>query len=44
MSRLLITYPTIAEGDFRWIQQIRVRHDGLHYEVVAPHFTAIAFS
>jgi hypothetical protein len=31
MSLLLIAYPTIAEGDFRWIQQIRVRHDRLQY-------------
>ncbi len=29
MSLLVIGYPTIAEGDFRWMQQIRARHDRL---------------
>jgi hypothetical protein len=32
MSLLLIAYPTIAEDDVRWIQQIRARHDRLQYK------------
>jgi 2'-5' RNA ligase superfamily len=41
MSLLVIGYPTVAEVDFRWMQQIRAQHDRLHYDVVTPHFTIV---
>lgn len=41
MSLLVLSYPTISQNDFDWIQTVRAKHDPLYYEVVAPHFTIV---
>lgn len=40
MALLAISYPAIAEPDWRWIQRIRQQHDP-NYAIVDPHFTLI---
>ena len=41
MSLLVLSYPSISQNDFNWIQKIRAKHDVLHYKIVAPHFTIV---
>jgi hypothetical protein len=41
MSLLVLSYPSISEGDLNWIQSVRAIHDLLYFEVVAPHFTMV---
>ena len=40
-SLLVVSYPTILEEDFEWIQSIRKQHDEINLEVIDPHFTII---
>ncbi len=41
MSLLVIAYPEIKKKDFKWIQEIRNKYDGLYYDIVKPHFTLV---
>jgi hypothetical protein len=41
MALLALSYPSIAENHWQWIQAIRTQHDTLYYDVVAPHFTLV---
>ncbi len=40
MALLALSYPSISESDWKWIQKIREQHDP-NYAVVAPHFTLV---
>jgi hypothetical protein len=40
MALLALSYPTISENHWKWIQAIRAQHDP-NYSMVAPHFTLI---
>jgi hypothetical protein len=41
MTILAISYPSLDDQDYQWIQRIRQQHDILYYDVVAPHFTLV---
>ena len=41
MANLLISYPTISDVDYDWIQNIRTNHDPFYFSVVKPHITLI---
>lgn len=40
MALLALSYPSISEAHWAWIQAIRKRHDP-QYALVAPHFTLV---
>jgi hypothetical protein len=40
MALLALSYPSISEANWKWIQKIREQHDP-NYAVVAPHFTLV---
>jgi hypothetical protein len=41
MALLILAYPTVAESDWAWMQQIRTEHDQRYLQVVDPHFTLV---
>jgi hypothetical protein len=41
MSLLALTYPSINEKDYQWIQEFREENDELYYGVMKPHFTLV---
>jgi 2'-5' RNA ligase len=41
MALLVLAYPTVAESDWAWMQQIRAGHDQRYLQVVDPHFTLV---
>lgn len=40
-SLLVVSYPTISDDNFSWIQDIRRQHDELNFRAIAPHFTFV---
>ncbi len=42
MTLMVIAYPEIKKKDHEWIQDLRNKHDTLHYESIDPHFTIIS--
>jgi 2'-5' RNA ligase len=40
MGLLVLGYPNLEPGDYRWLQAIRADHDPL-FRLVAPHFTLV---
>jgi 2'-5' RNA ligase len=41
MSLLVLAYPKISKKDFKWVQNIRSKHDARYYNIVNPHFTLV---
>ena len=41
MALAVVSYPTISDNDFCWLQSIRQKHDHLFFQVVAPHLTIV---
>jgi hypothetical protein len=40
VALLALSYPSISEANWKWIQNLRQQHDP-NYTVVAPHFTLV---
>jgi 2'-5' RNA ligase len=40
MAFVVISYPSISEEDYSWIQGIRYQYDS-QYQLIAPHFTFV---
>jgi hypothetical protein len=41
MSFLVLSYPSIRQADFNWIQTYRKKNDELYFNIVDPHFTLV---
>jgi hypothetical protein len=40
VALVVVSYPSIPEHDYNWIQAIRVQHD-VYYKIIRPHFTFV---